>query len=47
MSAPAPGETVGRAGGYICSPAHRVEPESPLENIDAFVEAVEEYGYYR
>ncbi len=40
-------ETVGRGGGYICSPAHRVEPESPLENIDAFVEAVEEYGYYR
>ena len=40
-------ETVGRGGGYICSPAHYVEPESPLENIDAFLEAVEKYGYYR
>jgi uroporphyrinogen decarboxylase len=40
-------ETVGKRGGYICSPAHRLEPECPLENIYAFVEAVEQYGYYR
>lgn len=39
-------ETVGEGGGYICSPAHFVEPESPLENIDAFVEAIEEFGRY-
>ena len=39
-------DTLGRNGGLILSPAHFVEPESPLENIDAFMEAVEEYGYY-
>jgi uroporphyrinogen decarboxylase len=39
-------ETVGAGGGYICSPAHFVEPESPLENLDAFLEAIEEFGYY-
>jgi len=39
-------KTLGRDGGLILSPAHWVEPESPLENIDAFLEAVEEYGYY-
>ena len=40
-------ETVGRGGGYICSPAHFLEPETPLENIDAFIDAIEEYGYYK
>ena len=40
-------KTVGKNGGYICSPAHKIEPETPLENIYAFVEAVEEYGYYK
>ena len=39
-------EAVGKGGGYICSPAHRLEPECPVENIYAFVEAIEEYGYY-
>lgn len=40
-------ETVGKGGGYICSPAHFIEPETPLENVVAFVEAVEEHGYYK
>lgn len=40
-------ETVGKGGGYICSPAHRLEPECPLENIYALAEAIEHYGYYR
>ena len=40
-------ETVGEGGGYICSPAHFIEPETPLENIVAFGEAVEEYGYFK
>jgi len=39
-------DTLGRNGGLILGPAHFVEPESPLENIDAFLEAIEEYGYY-
>jgi len=40
-------KTLGRGGGYICSPAHFLEPETPLENIDAFLETIEEYGYYK
>ena len=39
-------DTVGQGGGFICSPAHFLEPECPLENIHAFAEAVERYGYY-
>ena len=39
-------DTVGAGGGYICSPAHFLEPECPLENIDAFVAAVQRYGWY-
>jgi uroporphyrinogen decarboxylase len=40
-------ETVGTGGGYICSPAHFIEPECTLENIDAFVKAVRDFGIYR
>ncbi len=39
-------ETVGAGGGYICSPAHFIEPECPLANIDAFVKAVQDFGLY-
>jgi uroporphyrinogen decarboxylase len=38
--------TVGRGGGYVAAPTHLVEPEVPWENLVAFVEAVDEYGYY-
>ncbi len=39
--------TVGRGGGYICAPTHYIEPETPLENTDAFLEAIERHRYYR
>jgi len=26
---------------------HFFEPEMPLENIDAYVETIEEFGYYK
>jgi uroporphyrinogen decarboxylase len=39
-------DSMGVGGGYICSPAHFIEPECPLENIDAFLEAVHQYGRY-
>jgi uroporphyrinogen decarboxylase len=39
-------ETVGKGGGLLIAPTHLVEPEVPWENIMAFVEAVEEFGYY-
>lgn len=37
-------EKYGKNGGLIISPTHVLEPEVPLENIDALVEACREYG---
>lgn len=35
---------VGKNGGLILSPSHVLEPEVPWENIEAFVEAIEQYN---
>ncbi len=37
-------EKYGRNGGLMISPTHVLEPEVPLENIDALVEACREFG---
>jgi len=38
---------LGRAGGYIFSPAHAVEGDVPLENMLAFIEAAQHQpGYH-
>jgi uroporphyrinogen decarboxylase len=37
---------MGVGGGLLLGPTHIVEPEVPLENIVAMVEAVSEYGVY-
>jgi len=39
-------EIMGEGGGYICSPAHSLLSETPLENVFAFVEAAKEFGRY-
>lgn len=39
-------DTVGKGGGLLIAPTHVIEPEVPWENIMAFVEAVDEFGYY-
>ena len=39
-------ETVGRGGGLLIGPAHCIEPETPVENVFAFIKAVEKYGEY-
>ena len=39
-------ETVGRSGGLLLAPSHAIQPDVPLENILAFYEAVEKYGWY-
>lgn len=36
----------GRNGGLIISPTHVLEPEVPLENIDALFDACREYGTF-
>jgi uroporphyrinogen decarboxylase len=40
-------EILGNGGGYICASSHVVEPETPLENLDAFIDAIEKYGGYQ
>ena len=39
-------ETVGRDGGLLLAPTHKLEPDVPWENVLAFFEAVEKYGLY-
>jgi uroporphyrinogen decarboxylase len=39
-------ETYGRNGGLILSPTHVLEPDVPLENVDALFEACHEYGTF-
>lgn len=37
---------LGRGGGYMVSPAHIIQAETPMENVEAFIEAVRKYGVY-
>lgn len=39
-------EKYGRSGGLMLAPTHVLEPEVPLENIDALFEACREYGTF-
>jgi len=39
-------ETVGKDGGLILSPSHLINPDVPWENIVAFFEAADEFGWY-
>jgi uroporphyrinogen decarboxylase len=36
----------GQEGGLIIAPTHVLEPEVPVENIDALFEACREYGTF-
>jgi uroporphyrinogen decarboxylase len=37
---------LGAGGGYMCSPAHIVQTDVSLENVEAFIAAVKEHGVY-
>ena len=39
-------ETIGLNGGLLLAPSHVLQPDTPWENIVAFFEAIEEFGYY-
>ena len=39
-------QSVGEGGGLFLAPTHILEPEVPWENVIAFFEAIDEYGYY-
>jgi uroporphyrinogen decarboxylase len=38
-------EIFGKYNGYICAPAHNIQPDTPVENVLAFFEAVKEFRY--
>jgi uroporphyrinogen decarboxylase len=35
-------ETLGRGGGYICAPCHNIQPGTPVENILAMYDTIQE-----
>ena len=39
-------EKYGRDGGLFIAPTHVLEPEVPLENVDALVDACRDYGTF-
>lgn len=40
-------EKVGQGGGFVIAPTHFVPAEVPWENVQAFFDAVEEFGRYQ
>ncbi len=40
-------EVLGRGGGYMSAPAHIIQSDTPMENVEAFINAVKKHGVYR
>jgi uroporphyrinogen decarboxylase len=38
---------LGAGGGYLCSPAHILQADTPLENIETYIAAVKKHGQYQ
>ena len=39
-------EALGSGGGYMVAPAHILQGDTPVENVEAFIEAVRRHGVY-
>ena len=39
-------KTLGPGGGFLFATSHNIEPDTPLENIVALFDAVNEFGRY-
>ncbi len=39
-------EVLGKGGGYMVSPAHIIQSDTPMENVEAFIQAVKKFGVY-
>ena len=39
-------EALGAGGGYMVAPAHILQRDTPIENIEAFIDAVKTHGVY-
>ncbi len=40
-------QVLGRGGGYMVAPAHIIQGDTPLENVEAFIAAVKKHGAYQ
>lgn len=40
-------EQARKGGGFIIAPAHNIQPDTPIENIYTYFNAVKKYGLYR
>jgi uroporphyrinogen decarboxylase len=38
---------LGAGGGYMCSPAHIVQSDVSMENMETFISAVKKHGTYK
>ena len=39
-------EALGSGDGYMVAPAHILQRDTPLENVEAMIEAVKTHGVY-
>jgi len=39
-------EALGQDGGYMVAPAHILQGDTPIENVEAFIAAVQRHGAY-
>jgi len=37
---------LGQGGGYMIAPAHIIQADTPIENVEAFITAVKQHGIY-
>ena len=37
---------LGRGGGYMAAPAHIIQSDTPMANVEAFIDAVLKHGCY-
>jgi uroporphyrinogen decarboxylase len=40
-------EILGRGGGYMIAPAHIIQADTPMENVEAFIDAARNHGRYQ
>jgi uroporphyrinogen decarboxylase len=39
-------DVLGRGGGYMVAPAHIIQADAPMENVEAFIAAAKKHGVY-
>jgi len=37
---------LGEGGGYMCAPAHIIQSDTSMENVEIFIDAVKKHGHY-